>query len=85
MKFLQKKICFIPLADDILSLLRRNPHGVTRTEIRDYFNRNKNKANIDSALNLLSREDLAYSEPKESGGKPTEMWFAKTVKTPRTT
>lgn len=43
------------LADDIERLVRGNPAGVTRTDISNYFNRNKSKLDLDDAIATLIR------------------------------
>src|SRR5262249_4250656 len=65
-----------PLADDLLRLLRSCPSGLTRTELRDYFQRNQPSDRIARALGLLLQHGLARCERKETGGRPVERWFA---------
>ena len=66
------------VADDILQALRaRSTAGMSRTEIRDLFHRNKKQADIQRALLLLFQQGLAYSRMEETEGKSTERWFAK--------
>ncbi len=65
------------VADAILETLRARPEGMTRTEIRDFFDRNKSAAEIRRALGILARHGLARSETdRETGGRPVERWFA---------
>jgi hypothetical protein len=63
-------------ADAILAALRSNPEGMTRTEIRDLFGRNKSADDIARALGLALRYGLAIRETEDSGGRPTERWYA---------
>jgi len=68
-----------PVADEILRALRNSPAGLTRTQIRDLFNRNVKAGKVQPALELLkrcglARLELANSEP--GGGRPPERWFA---------
>jgi hypothetical protein len=65
-----------PVADDLLRLLRTCPSGLTRTEIRDYFQRNASADRITRALGLLLQHKLARKEQQETGGRPCERWFA---------
>ena len=65
-----------PVADDLLRLLRGCPSGVTRTEIRDYFQRNANAERVGRALSLLLQHKLARQEKEQSGGRPGERWYA---------
>lgn len=65
-----------PIADEILNALRKSPSGMTRTEIRDWFGRNRKTAEIDRGVNLLANKGLARKEEVQSGGRPIERWFA---------
>jgi hypothetical protein len=65
-----------PVADELLRLLRACPGGLTRTEIRDYFQRNTSADRIGRALGLLLQHKLARREQQETGGRPSERWFS---------
>jgi hypothetical protein len=65
-----------PVADELLRLLRNCPSGLTRTEIRDYFQRNASAERIGRALGLLLQLRLARREQQDTGGRPSERWFA---------
>ena len=65
-----------PTADEILAALRKRADGMTRLEIRDLFNRHKSSAETQRALTSLAEKGLAKSEKEDSGGGPTERWFA---------
>jgi hypothetical protein len=65
-----------PTADEILRELRSGPDGLTRTEIRDIFARNRTGQEIDRALGVLSGLGLARYQSENSGGRPTTRWFA---------
>jgi hypothetical protein len=65
-----------PVADEILRLLRSSPNGLTRNELRDFFNRNQSSNRIGQALGLLLQHRLARREQQETGGRPAERWFA---------
>jgi hypothetical protein len=65
-----------PVADELLRLLHASPNGLTRTEIRDYFQRNASADRIGRALGLLLQHKLAHKEQQETGGRPSERWFA---------
>jgi hypothetical protein len=69
-----------PVADELLRLLRACPNGLTRTDIRDYFQRNASADRIGRALGVLLQHGLARCERQETGGRPTERWFAVTRK-----
>ncbi len=63
-----------PDADRILKELRANPQGLTRTEIRDLFGRNRSEVEIEAALRCLSERSLAIPGVKETGGRSAEVW-----------
>jgi hypothetical protein len=66
-----------PVADELLRLLRASPNGLTRTEMRDYFQRHESADRIARALGLLLQHKLARREEESTGGRPSERWFAK--------
>jgi uncharacterized protein DUF3987 len=62
-----------PTADEILQTLRvRNE--MTRTEIRDLFQKHKRADQLTQALLLLERRGLAEVENRPTGGRPLEVW-----------
>jgi hypothetical protein len=65
-------------ADKLLNALRGSPKGMTGTEIRDLFGRNKKSGDRQRILNLLEHAGKAYSQSAvgDAGGRPTETWFA---------
>jgi hypothetical protein len=65
-----------PVADELLRLLRGCPNGLTRTDIRDYFQRNASADRIGRALGLLLQHRLARREEEQTGGRPSERWHA---------
>ena len=65
-----------PVADELLRLLRGCPSGMTRTEIRDYFQRNASADRIGKALGVLLQHKLAHPQLEETGGRRAERWFA---------
>jgi hypothetical protein len=66
-----------PIADTILEALRNNPEGLTRTDIRDLFARNRTEAEIEGALALLRKGGRATSTKEPTGGRPVEKWKAR--------
>jgi hypothetical protein len=65
-------------ADEIFRQLRTRPDGMTRTEIRDLFKRNKKVMEINLALDVLQEHGMArvVIDPPDSAGRPTERWYA---------
>jgi hypothetical protein len=68
-----------PVADELLLRLRSSPAGLTRNQLMDSFGRNQPSDRIGRALDLLQQHRLARYERQETGGRPTERWFAVTV------
>jgi Protein of unknown function (DUF3987) len=67
-----------PVADEILRALQcAGREGMSRTAISDLFGRNRSADRIGAALGLLTARGRAKAEVKQSGGRPTEIWFAK--------
>ena len=66
-----------PMADELRRVLRARPEGMTRTELRDHFGRNRTASEIGRALAVLAEYGLAGQERRESGGRPVEVWRAK--------
>ncbi len=66
-----------PVADEMLKALREAEEaGLTRTDISNYFGRNKGANEITRALNMLAERGLAHSVIEESeSGRPTERWY----------
>jgi len=65
-----------PVADELVTALRTHPAGMTRTDIRDWFGRNRKAYEIDRGLMLLQRQGLAHKRMEPSdGGRPIERWL----------
>jgi len=66
-----------PTADEILRVLRGREDGMTRSEIREHFQRHKGADEVARALGVLLEHRLARRERREAtGGRPAEVWFA---------
>lgn len=65
-----------PVADSILRNLRKDQKGLTRTEIRELFHRNRSELEINNGLRVLLEHGLVRFEREETGGRPSERWFA---------
>lgn len=65
-----------PLADELWDALRPRPAGMSRTEIRDWFSRNKRKSDIDRALFLLRDAGLVACDrvARTAGAPEVETW-----------
>jgi hypothetical protein len=66
-----------PIADRILEALRGSASGLTRTQIRDLFQRNGHRTRIDEALRLLDERRLARQVLLKKGQKEVEVWYAR--------
>ena len=65
-----------PTADDIWALAKDRPTGISRTEVRDLFSRNKKAREIDRALGtLVEAGRLERSAVSDGRGRPAEMWI----------
>jgi len=67
------------MADAILHQLRGSEGGMTRTDIREYFQRNKSSQEISTALNVLRERGLAHMvcrRESQNQKRPTERWYA---------
>lgn len=66
-----------PVADQIRDALQRaGSTGMSRTQIRDLFQRNQHKERTDQALALLKERRLAEPRPWRNGKREIEMWLA---------
>lgn len=64
-------------ADRIYEALRRvGTKGMSKTGIRELFNRNLDEERTDQALELLRENRLAYCKQEPTAGRPVERWFA---------
>jgi hypothetical protein len=67
-----------PLADELWQAISRRPDGMTRTEIRDHFSRNKRRHDIDDALSRLTHAGLIECRRHAvANGPAVETWFPK--------
>jgi len=65
-----------PIADEIDRALKHaGANGMSRTAIRDMFGRHQLTSRISAALALLKTAGRATVEEKETGGRPSEIWF----------
>jgi hypothetical protein len=74
-----------PVADRILQALRAARDGMTRTEIRDVFDRNRGSSEISVALTALEERGLAQRASEVTAGRPIERWIATNGVTTKTT
>jgi hypothetical protein len=63
-----------PDAELILEALRNNPDGLTRTQIRDLFDRHAPEPRIERALGVLLARNLAAKRLKPTPGRAAEVW-----------
>ena len=66
------------MADEILLVLRKaGKSGISRSDLREHFQRHKSSDQIGHALAVLVECSLARSESRtDTGGRPAEFWFA---------
>jgi len=66
-----------PTADSLLAAIRAGAEGLTRTQIRDHFQRNRSANDIDRALGMLMEHGLVGRRRGEQhDGRPAELWTA---------
>ena len=65
------------LADEIWRAISEREGAVTRSEIRDLFDRNKTKTAIDAALSALSSAGRIERAVVAGRGRPAEVWSAR--------
>jgi hypothetical protein len=72
-----------PLADDVLEYLRAAQElGMTRTEISNALGRHVSASRLTGALTTLERAGkVRREEIKDTGGRPSEKWYATGGKT----
>ena len=65
-----------PTADDIWALAKERASGISRTEVRDLFSRNKKAREIDRALAaLVDAGRLQRHHGHDGTGRPAEIWI----------
>ncbi len=64
-------------ADAILNALKgAGESGMSRSDISHLFGKNKNKVELDAALQVLFSAKLAHRGTIPTGGRPVETWYA---------
>lgn len=63
------------VTDKIQDALRSTSYGLTRTEIRDLFGRNRSGEQIEESLHRLERLGRIEKRTVETGGRPAEKWY----------
>lgn len=76
-----------PVTDQLLRAIREaGSNGMNRTQIRDFFGRNRKAEEIDQALEMLMKQRHVRGEMHtNTGGRPAETWIATTTLTTETT
>jgi len=65
-----------PTADEIWALAKQHRDGISRTEVRDLFSRNKKAREIDRALTaLVDAGRLDRQQRRDGAGRPAEIWI----------
>lgn len=65
-----------PVADEIKKILNSKPEGMSRTEISEHFQHNKDKNEIDRALGVLLEYGIAFYKKVKTKRKPKEIWLS---------
>jgi len=66
-----------PLADEIYRALLEEPDGLTRSQVRDLFSRNRRSKDIGQALQQLAASGRIHAERHHQRGRPAELWRAR--------
>jgi hypothetical protein len=66
-----------PLADEIYRALLEEPDGLTRSQLRDLFSRNRRSKDIGQALERLAATGRIHAERQQQRGRPAELWRAR--------
>jgi hypothetical protein len=66
-----------PLADEIYRALLDEPDGLTRSQVRDLFSRNRRSKDIGQALERLAAAGRVHAERQQQRGRPAELWRAR--------
>ena len=66
-----------PLADEIYRALLEEPDGLTRSQLRDLFSRNRRSKDIAQALERLAATGRIHAERQQQRGRPAELWHAR--------
>lgn len=70
-----------PVADDIWQAMRQSQAGLTKSEIRDLFSRNKSAKAINAGIDALIRAGRLDRDTRpagERGGRPAEVFVPRT-------
>ena len=65
-----------PVADELWRAISATPGGLSRSEVRDLFARNRPRAQIDAALGILQRSGRVTRQLRPGQGRPAEIWTA---------
>jgi len=68
-----------PIADEINRAVSEHTDGLTRSQIRDLFARNRSRAQIERALDLLVSAGALSRHLVDGPGRPTEVWSARPI------
>ena len=66
-----------PVADEIYRALLDEPDGLTRSQLRDLFSRNRRSKDITQALDRLAVAGRIHAERQQQRGRPAELWRAR--------
>ena len=66
-----------PIADTIFYALKRDPEGMTRTQISELLGRHVPAQKITAALQVLMKANLVTFRTMPTEGRPTTIWYRK--------
>lgn len=65
-----------PLAEQIHTILREHPGGLTRSQISQTLNHNQPAGELDNALHALTTASRVTTTRIATGGRPAQLWTA---------
>jgi hypothetical protein len=75
-----------PVADELAQALKAaGAEGMSRSQIRDYFQRHRTAGEIDRAVAALKARNLIVKRMEQTPGRPTERWFWSATKATKAT
>jgi hypothetical protein len=70
-----------PLSEQIHTVLRQHPGGLTRSQISQTLNHNQPAGQIDHALHALNAAGRVTAAQIPTGGRPAQLWTATSLST----
>lgn len=69
-----------PSVDSLFTEMKNHPEGMTRTEISNFFGRNKETRELDRILSMLEEYDLVEKNTRKTEGRDEGQWVCRSTK-----